>query len=205
MSPRSSWSTSPILSPSPHMRLMARSRSSEEAPYKTKATVLSMLRSASSARRRSLPSGTFSSRFRAVSIELRCVKRLDREPGPLMDRAAPLRQHGVVGDLLRQRVLEAVFDCADCRLFIDEFAELELREHLPQLIAGLKRHALHQVQRKFMSQHRKRLQQFLLRRRQAINARGDHGLYRGGDLNRAQRPGEPQRAIRSEEHTSELQ
>src|SRR5216683_7662752 len=48
-------------------------------------------------------------------------------------------------------------------------------------------------------QHRKRLQQFLLRRRQAINARGDHGLYRGGDLNRAQRPGEPHRAISSEQ------
>jgi hypothetical protein len=39
-----------------------------------------------------------------------------------MKRAAPFAQKRIVGDLLSQRVLKAVFDLVERRLFVDKFA-----------------------------------------------------------------------------------
>ena len=41
----------------------------------------------------------------------------------LMQPLAPLEQHGVVSHLLRERVLEGVFDVNDRGLLVDELAQ----------------------------------------------------------------------------------
>src|SRR5215469_15557041 len=62
-------------------------------------------------------------------VQLLRIELFERASGSVMERAAALVQQRFVSDLLRQRVLEAVFDIADRRLFIDEFAELKLSKH----------------------------------------------------------------------------
>ena len=57
-------------------------------------------------------------------------------------------QQRVVGDFLRERVLENVFGFGERRLLMDEFAGSEPREHPFQFVGGLERHALHEPERK---------------------------------------------------------
>ena len=54
-----------------------------------------------------------------------------------MQLLAPLDQHRVVGDLLRQRVLEDVFGVADRRLLVDELAQLQVVEQPVEFVVGL--------------------------------------------------------------------
>src|SRR5262249_47257719 len=65
-----------------------------------------------------------------VVVELLSEQHLDRCASSLMQRSSPFGQQRIVGDLLRQRVLEAIFALANRRLFVDEFAQLESRQHL---------------------------------------------------------------------------
>ena len=112
-----------------------------------------------------------------------------------MQELAALDQQRVVSDLLRQRMLEGVLNIARRRLLVDELPGLQPREHALQLVVRPARHALHQPERKFSSQHRQGLQQLLLIRRQPVDARGEHGLHRGGDLDRVHRLGELHRSV----------
>jgi hypothetical protein len=63
-------------------------------------------------------------------FEVLRVERFDCARRLFVQCAAPLAQQRFVSDLLCQRVLEAVFDLAKRRLFIDKFAEPKMRQHL---------------------------------------------------------------------------
>ena len=56
-----------------------------------------------------------------------------------MQELAALDQHRVVGDLLRQRVLEGVLDIARGRLLVDELARLQVGEHPLQFVVRSRR------------------------------------------------------------------
>ena len=84
--------------------------------------------------------------FGQMIVDLIERRRFERETDPLVQDLAPLDQQRVVGDFLRQRVLEGVLDIADRRLLVDELAQLQIVEHAVQLVVGLRDHLAHQRQ-----------------------------------------------------------
>src|SRR5260370_15927364 len=61
------------------------------------------------------------------------VKRLYRHRRALVQQLAALDQQRVIRDLLRQRMLEGVFDSGGSGLFVDELGQLQVGEHALQL------------------------------------------------------------------------
>ena len=106
------------------------------------------------------------------------VERLERRSRVLVQELAPLDQDRVVGDLLRQRVLENVFGIAHRRLLVDELAQLQVIEKTVEFVVGLERHAAHQREWKFASEDGKRLQQFLGIGSNTVDARRENPLHR---------------------------
>ena len=64
--------------------------------------------------------------FAQMIVQTPGKRRLYCLSGPLVQEFAALNKQRVIGDLVRQRVLEAVLIVIDGRLLIDEFAELQL-------------------------------------------------------------------------------
>ena len=58
-----------------------------------------------------------------VIVQRGGVDRLNRMTHMLMQLLATFEQHGVVSHLLRERVLEGVFDVNDRGLLVDELAQ----------------------------------------------------------------------------------
>jgi hypothetical protein len=69
-----------------------------------------------------------------VVLQMLLVKRLDGTRRLVMDRAAPLGQYRVVGDLLRQRMLEGVLGTSQARLLVDELAHLQVHQYRLELL-----------------------------------------------------------------------
>ena len=61
-------------------------------------------------------------------------------------------------DLLRQRVLEDTFDIARGQLSVDEFAQLQLREHAVEFGVSAPHDAPNQPERELSAEHSERLQ-----------------------------------------------
>lgn len=59
-----------------------------------------------------------------VIFEARLIERFQRERRAFMQKLAALLQHGVVGHLLRECVLENVFDLGEGRLLVEELLAL---------------------------------------------------------------------------------
>ena len=72
-----------------------------------------------------------------VVLEVLRVKLFKHACCSVMERAAALAQQGIVSNLLRERMLEAVFDLADRWLFVDEFTDLKLSEHSLEFVVRL--------------------------------------------------------------------
>ena len=108
-----------------------------------------------------------------------------------MQKLAPLDQHRVVGDLLGERVLEDVLDVAHRGLLVDELGQLQVAEHPVEIVVGLPGDLAYQRERKLLSDHGQRLQQLLLSRGQAVDARREYPLHGGRNLELVERLGEP--------------
>src|SRR5713226_9506227 len=91
-------------------------------------------------------------------VQLLCEHRLKRYSGSLVQELAALEQQRVVGDLLRQRMLEDVLDIAGGRLLVDELRHLQVREPSLQLVMLPVDHPPDQRQRELPSNHGERLQ-----------------------------------------------
>src|SRR5712675_1315420 len=128
-------------------------------------------------------------------FEVACKLRLDSCSGPRMDQFAPLDQHRAVRDLLRERVLEGVLDLSYRRLLVDELRKLQRGEWRRELIVGLARHRAYQAEPELLANHRDRLQEVLLGRRQPIDARGQHRLHGRGYLDRIEGPHDSRRSV----------
>src|SRR6266851_5295417 len=92
-------------------------------------------------------------------------------------------------------MLEDIRDVGNGGLLVDELGDLQLREHPLQLVVSLARDFSYQSERELLADHREGLQQVLLLRGQPVDARGEHGLYGGWNLNAAQRSGELDGAV----------
>ena len=94
-----------------------------------------------------------------------------------MQLLPPLHQHGVVGHLLRERVLEGVFDVADRWLLENELAKLQIEDQPFQLVLRLSRDRPGQAEHELAPQHRQGLQEILLVVVQPIDARRENCLH----------------------------
>ena len=92
-------------------------------------------------------------------------------------------------------MLEDVRDVGNGWLLVNELGYLQIREQPLQLVVGLPGHFSYQPERELLANHRERLKQIFLLRRQPVDARGQHPLYGGRNLNRAQRHGELDGAV----------
>ena len=73
--------------------------------------------------------------FGNVIVKALGIGGFQRGADPLMQYAAAIVQHRLVGDVMSQRVLEDVLDVAGRGLLVDKLGELELRQHLLQCLA----------------------------------------------------------------------
>src|SRR5229473_2807973 len=89
-------------------------------------------------------------------FEVARERHLDSCSGPRMNQFAPLDQHRAVSDLLRECVLEGVFDLSYSRLLVDELRELQRGECRHELIVGLTRHRAYQAEPELLANHRDR-------------------------------------------------
>ena len=94
----------------------------------------------------------------------------------------PLLQETAVGHLVRQGVLEGVLTLGEEPRFVEELGRLEMREATMQRRLGPLGDGLQQGQRHVGADDGGGLEQALLLGGQAIDARGQHRLYRGGHL-----------------------
>ena len=81
-----------------------------------------------------------------------------------------------------ERVLEGVLDVADCGLLVDELGQLQIAEHLVEIVVGLLGDLAYQRERKVFSDHGQGLQQLLLSRGQAVDPRRQYALHGGRNL-----------------------
>jgi hypothetical protein len=83
---------------------------------------------------------------------------------------------------VRQGVLEGVLDIGEQPGLGDEFRRLEMSQPLRQITFGQPGDRAELGQRHVLSDDRRRLEQALLSRRQAVDPRGENGLNRLGQL-----------------------
>ena len=69
-----------------------------------------------------------------VVLQLAAEQRLDCLRSAFVQLLAPFAQYRVVGHLLRQRVLEDVFDIANGGLLVNELRQLQVGEHAVQFV-----------------------------------------------------------------------
>src|SRR6476660_5852710 len=94
-----------------------------------------------------------------------------------MQLLAPILQDRIVRDLLRERVLEDIFDVRDRRLLIDELAKLEIGEQTFELVLRSSSDGSRQAEYELSSEHRECLQEGLLIGAQPVDAGGEDGLH----------------------------
>ena len=73
--------------------------------------------------------------FGNVIVQALGIGGFQRRADSLVQHAAAIVQHRVVGDVMSQRVLEDVLDVAGRGLLVDKLGELELGQHLLQCLS----------------------------------------------------------------------
>ena len=91
---------------------------------------------------------------------------------------------------MRQGVLEGVLTLREQAGFVEELGSLQVRQAAVQRLVGRVGNSLQQRPGHLRANHRGGLEQALLLRWQPVNARRQHRLHRGGDLQGFQRPGQ---------------
>ena len=99
-----------------------------------------------------------------------------------MQRPPPLLEQAAVGHLVRQGVLEGVVLLGEEPRLVEELGRLQVRQTAVQRRLGQLGNGLQQGQRHLRADDRGRLQEPLLLGRQAVDARRQHRLHRGGHL-----------------------
>ena len=102
-----------------------------------------------------------------------------------MQRPAPLVEQRGIGHVVGEGVLEGVREIGEQAALVEELRRLELREAPPELIVGEPGNLLEQRERHLAADDRRRLEQALVLRREAIDPRRQDRLHRGGHLDRA--------------------
>ena len=111
--------------------------------------------------------------------------------------APALPQETGVGHVVGQRVLEGVLQIREELRLVEELRLLEMREPPPQGLLRLLRDRRQERVRHVLADHRGRLQEPLLLRRQPVDPRRQDRLHRGRHLQRLHRPRQPVRSART--------
>ncbi|MCY1499059.1 hypothetical protein D9M68_330640 [compost metagenome] len=120
--------------------------------------------------------------FAAVFVELAIELGFDGPSRALVQRPAPLAQQRAVGDLLGQRVLEAVLHLRKRWLFVDEFSGLQSCQQGLRFVLRTIDDPREQAPGKHLADDRQRLQQSFFRRLQPVDAGREHTLHSDGDV-----------------------
>ena len=112
-----------------------------------------------------------------VIVQRRGVQELYGVTYILMQLLAPLLEDRVVGNLLRERVLEDILDVRDRRLLVDEFTKLQIGEEAFELLFRVARDASCETEDELAAEDGKSLQERLLVVTQPIDTRGEDGLH----------------------------
>ena len=132
------------------------------------------------------------------------VQLLDGPPDESVQLPASLHEEGGVGHVLGQRVLEHVRQLGEAPALVDQLERGELAEEVlgPLPDPG---EAVHEATGELPSDHRRELERPLGRLRQPVDARGDHVLDGGGNVDLGHRPGQVEPAVRPPQGTAFLQ
>ena len=122
-----------------------------------------------------------------VLAEAIAALRLQRLHDPRVELAPPLLQEALVGHLIRQRVLEGVFQLGKEARLVEELGRLQEGESPPQVRLGHVGDGLEQRKGHLRPDHRRGLEQPLFVRWQPIDTGRQHGLHRDRDLDRRER------------------
>ena len=114
-----------------------------------------------------------------------------------MQLLAALLEDRVVGDLLRERVLEDILDIRDRRLLVDEFAKLEIGEEAFELLFRMSGDAPCETEDELPAEDGKSLQERLLVVAQPVDTRGEDGLHGRRNAQRRERLDQLDRPLRS--------
>ena len=105
-----------------------------------------------------------------------------------VEGAPPVLEQAAVGHFVGQRVLEGVLDIREDPGLVQELRGLEASDRGVQLVLGELGNRLQQAKRHVLPDHRRRLQERLVRGGEPVDAGGDHGLDRRRDLDGRQGP-----------------
>ena len=119
------------------------------------------------------------------------MERLDCINDPRMKLATPLLQQPPVGDVLRERVLEAVFAIWKQTRLIDELGGLQAVERAAKRFVRQLGHCPEQGERHVPADNRGDLQEALVVQGEPVDASRQHYLDRGRDLDGVDRSGQP--------------
>jgi hypothetical protein len=104
-----------------------------------------------------------------------------------MQRPAALVEQRGIGHVVGEGVLERVLEVGEEAALVEELRCLEMREAPPELIVGELGDVLEQREGHIATDHRRRLEQALVVRRQAIDPRRQDRLHRGRNLDARER------------------
>ena len=135
--------------------------------------------------------------IREVIVQGRGIEELDGAPHILMQLLAALLEDRVVGDLLRERVLEDILDVGDRRLLVDELAKLEVGEETLELLVRVSGDGPGETEDELPAEDGKSLQERLLVVAQPVDTRGEDGLHGRRNAQRRKRLDQLDRPLRS--------
>jgi len=116
------------------------------------------------------------------------IEPLDGVHDPGMQGAASLVEKALIGDLVREGVLEGVLDLGEQARLVDELGPLKPG---PKLILCQIGDGMEQRRRHILANDGGDLQQALVFWSEAIDARGQHGVHGGRNLDRLDRLNKP--------------
>ena len=119
------------------------------------------------------------------------IEPLDGLHDPTMQRAPPLLEQTAIGHVVGQGMLEGVLEVRKDAGLVEELRGLQAADGGVQLILGVLGNRLEQRKRHVLPDHRRRLENGLVPRRQPVDTGGQHGLHCGRDLDRWQRLRQP--------------
>src|SRR5262249_51753958 len=110
------------------------------------------------------------------------VEGFDRVHEPRMEMPSPLLEQSLIGDLMRQRVLEGVLEVREEPRFVQELRPLQPGERLTSTLLWVLGDRLQQCERHGLAHHSRCLQQALVAGSEAVDARSQNRLSRGRKL-----------------------
>jgi len=145
------------------------------------------------------PHGVMSQAFDLLREPLR-VQRLDRLHDASVQSSPPVLQDAPVGHLVRERMLEGVFEVREDARLVQELGGLKMTQSPTKVVLGRIGDYLQQREGHILPNDRGGLEKTLVLGRQAIDAGGEDGLRRRRDLPRLRGLGYPVRPTRPDEH-----